>query len=470
MPSQWRQYVLRGSERLIAETTRDELVRHVAGSLVDVSVKQWASGWGRTSGDQEDQQGDHQGPGQDPDGSAGPASSTAPPLLDILLDRLIARMVPRELPEREKLVESVSPGGPDSPAISASVLASNMKRMGKQMEHLFAAQDRLVRVLTWRNETGTLVLLLALTVFCYNPMYLVLLPLLALLFGVVVPAYRERHPRELHVVPSRAQGRTLGKSLLKRVARASCGSAVHRKTVEEALLEDNANLQLLVNLRDFQNMGTTTLRLTDAINHFLTVTCAFHDERRTTLFFAGGITSYIILQLASKYVNWSLLVSAALWTLMLATHPRVRPRLHNAMKRIHHHPSQTNTEGSPGAGLHDVVVDDQPVTGHVEIFAIYREALVPGSYKFFLWSPNVFDPQDECRRAQQAPPGVRELEDVLPPDGWTFDANSTWVLDRDVARWSSEKSLQLQLDDEAFLRDTVFKRQRFTRRVIRLVE
>ncbi len=85
-----------------------------------------------------------------------------------------------------------------------------------------------------------------------------------------------------------------------------------------------------------------------------------------------------------------------------------------------------------------------------------------------MYSSNVFDYNDEYRKAQKPPPGVKELEDVNPPTTWKFDMNTKWEIDYNVVAWSQQKGLPTtsEIEDE-FYCDNMFKRRRLIRRVLK---
>lgn len=114
----------------------------------------------------------------------------------------------------------------------------------------------------------------------------------------------------------------------------------------------------------------------------------------------------------------------------------------------------------------NMIFDEQPETKFIEIFEIYKKVLLPNDWKFFRYSNRIFDPQDPYRRAQQFPPGVDSLADVIPPTGWSFDPNFEWKIDNDVDRWVVERGLNLPITGE-FLFDPMFKRRRLIHRVIK---
>lgn len=382
------------------------------------------------------------------------------PFVALFLDKLISRLVPEPLPAREHILPDVV-----DQQISVALLASNVHKLSEKMENVFEFQDTIVRVLTWRQPSQMILILLLFTKICYNPMYLILLPLLYLSLGVIVKQYNTKYSEGTH---SRQSHRgKIGKSLFNDLFKNDPSYNTNGNDSNTTPQEITHGMQVVLNLRDFQNLTTSQLHMMDTFSHFLNETAAFKDERTTTLLVVGLLFSCIAFKALSPFINWSLLCSGTMWIGAIMTHPKLLPRLkqlcssHSQVKQ-----KQKQEESSTSVMKYDVILDQQPSARYVEIFEIYRQGLIPTTWKFFIYSTSLFNLTDEYRRAQTPPPGVKDLSQVHAPDQWLFDPNSKWEIDNNIGDWASDRNLDLSLDKE-FLVDSAFKRRRLTRRVLK---
>ncbi|SMN20766.1 similar to Saccharomyces cerevisiae YHR150W PEX28 Peroxisomal integral membrane peroxin, involved in the regulation of peroxisomal size, number and distribution [Maudiozyma saulgeensis] len=387
------------------------------------------------------------------------------PFLALFLDKLISRLVPEPLPAREHILPDVV-----DQEVSVAILASNVHKLSERMENVFEFQDTMVRILTWRQPSTMIIILLILTKICYNPMYLILLPLLYLSLGIIIKQYNLKYFDGTHSRQSHRE--KIGKSLINDLFKhepSSYTTATTTNSLNTTPQEITHGMQVVLNLRDFQNLTTSQLHMMDSLSSFLNETAAFKDERITTLLLVGLLLSCIAFKCLSPFINWSLLCSCTLWLTAIITHPKLLPRL----KQLHWFQSHDKQEISTttlttSTIKYDVILDQPPSIRYVEIFEIYRQGLIPTTWKFFIYSKSLFNPTDEYRRAQTPPPGVKDLSQVQAPDQWLFDPNSEWEIDYNIHDWASDRNLDLSVDNE-FLIDSTFKRRRLTRRVIKVL-
>lgn len=390
--------------------------------------------------------------------------------IDIFVEKLIAKMVPEKLPERERLFQ---PNSEDEifagQTVSATKLIQNLKDLTAKMGGIFEAQDSVVRLLTWRNPSGTVTMLILLTMIFFNPMYLIIFPMLYIMYVMMVPGYMRRHPLRRTLYPVR---KAIGKSLLIDIANGSIpinskpprNVDQHRADSESERGENvNNGAELVANIRDFQNSTTSLLSILSSLERFKYGTTGFKDERYSTLVFLAYFIGFCMLGLISPFVNWSLIISLASWFGMLVIHPKLLPRL---KKIVNTNADCHSKKIIKDSEKHDVILDEPPEVRLVEVFEIYERGITPRHWDFFKISNQVFDLSDKYRKLQNPPPGVADLSEVLPPKTWSFDENSKWEVDYDVEKWSFERGLMLPKQNE-FLVDDMFKRRRLTRKVLR---
>ncbi|GAV52656.1 hypothetical protein ZYGR_0AG06470 [Zygosaccharomyces rouxii] len=391
--------------------------------------------------------------------------------IDIFVEKLITKMVPEKLPERERFFQSKSEDeNLRYQTVSATKLTQNLKDLTAKLGGIFEAQDSIVRLLTWRNPSGTVTMLILLTMISFNPMCFIIFPLLYIMYAMMVPGYMRRHPLRRTLYPIR---RANGKSLLRELANGSMfvnsrpppHSVDLRKTGSEQGRDENVNngAEFVANIRDFQNATTSLLSVLSSLERFRYGTAGFKDERSSTLIFLSYFVGFCTLGFISPFINWSLVISFALWFGMLVTHPRILPRI---KKLVNTNPVRRGKRTIEDSEKYDVILDEPPEVRFVEVFELYEQGITPKHWDFFKISHQVFDSSDVYRKLQKPPPGVDDLSEVLPPKTWSFDENSQWEVDYDVNKWSFERGLKLPIQDE-FLIDDMFKRRRLTRKVLR---
>ena len=398
------------------------------------------------------------------------------PFLALFLDKLITRLVPERLPLREKLIideivtkefnendiDIKTKNDESEQQVSVGILASNIHKLSGSMEAIFEFQDTLIRILSWKMPSKMIMILLILTKICYNPMYIILFPLLYLALGVIVNNYNIKYDNE-HLYSTSHRGK-IGKSLFADLFKYD-PTKTTRATQLSTPQEITHGMQVVLNIRDFQNLTTNQLHLLESSSNFLNETAAFKDERKTTILLLSILSLCITLKILSLFLNWSFVLSSALWISAIIIHPKLLPKLKLLYSRYSKKKHITIPDPVVKSKHFDIVLDQQPRTHTVEIFEIYREGLIPTTWKFFIFSSSLFDPSDQYRKTQVPPPGVKELELVQPPKGWIFDPNDDWKIDYNFNQWKREKNLDVSIKDE-FLIDSNFKRRRLTRRVI----
>ncbi|EDO19199.1 hypothetical protein Kpol_1050p57 [Vanderwaltozyma polyspora DSM 70294] len=399
--------------------------------------------------------------------------------LDIFVDKLISKIVPEKLPEREQFSERVlSPDLKKHQPISASTLGRNMGKLGSKMTAMFDMQETVIRLITWRNPSGTVTLLISMTMLFYNPIILLLLPLVTLMYMVMIPGYIHRHPLHRAIYPSRT---SYGRSLLEDIASSGPSNAWYpNNTLVESLNELQSgdsgatsnfsdtnsvshSMAVVMNLRDVQNITTSLVQVSQATDKFIYGAAGFKDERRSTILFFTCFLATGCLWALAPYINWSFFFSFNTWLILICIHPNIREHL---LKLMESDKVEEGRKALEKKERYDVILDEKPEVKHVEIFEILEQGITPHHWKFYKFSNQVFDPHDQYRKLQQPPPGVDNLKDIEPPRTWYFDENAPWEVDPNAKKWSEERGLNLTISGQ-YLVDDQFKRRRLTRRVLR---
>ncbi|SCU88873.1 LAME_0E01442g1_1 [Lachancea meyersii CBS 8951] len=402
-------------------------------------------------------------------------SETQEHFVDILLDKMISTILPDNFPEREQFTQRVNdPLRKKRQKLSATIFANNLKVLTTKLGAIFELQDSVIRLLAWRNPSGTVTMLVFISMICFNPIFLAILPLLYVLYGIMVPGYMHRHPPNRTAFLSR---RTYGKSFL--VSLTSGGEKTSWHPSDDIQEYDynldsdplghqrahhiKQSMEFVVNLRDLQNSMSTMVSLSKSMEKFVFGTAGFKDEHRSTALFLAGLGTLLLLWLVSPLINWSMVSTVSVWTVMIVIHPKVRSRLAQIIKEDQVNRSREVLERTE---RYDIILDEPPDVRFIEIFEIHKQGIMPKDWAFLKFSTNVFDAQDSYRKAQVPPPGVDSLEEIKPPVTWAFDNNSGWEIDYNVEAWSQDRGLELDIEDE-FLVDGAFKRRRLVRKVLR---
>lgn len=414
--------------------------------------------------------------------------------MDVFLQNLITRFVDERIPERERLIELDDQEGlKKEPPVSPSILAGNMKKLAGKFESIFEIQDSLIRILAWRNPSQTILVMICLTTILLYPISIIFGALVFFTCNVILSGYARRHPfRESYYPIRKRYGRSLineclggpskkkGRLLLAPKSKVSqkldqAGPEMEMmgdKFEEEELLELTSGMKLVIQLRDVQNITTGVVKLSDTAEKFLKLSGGFVDEKISTLFFYQSILALFALKLVLPQINWILMTVGAVWLIMFAMHPRIRPHtmdlicfikkmvISDAMRRSDNH---TRFDGEFPLSF---IMDEAPETKLVEVFEIHQFDSLKNLWKFYKFSKQVFDPSDKYRKAKTTPPGSHSLADINPPHGWIFDENFAWEIDYEVEKWTLERGIELPTENE-FLCDPQFKRRRLVRKVLR---
>ncbi|SCV00029.1 LAMI_0G02410g1_1 [Lachancea mirantina] len=396
--------------------------------------------------------------------------------VDILLDKMISRILPEEFPEREHFTQRVNdPTRRRRDKLSATIFANNLKVLTAKMGSVFEFQDSVIRLLAWRNPSGTVTMLIVVTIVCFDPIFLTILPLLFVLYGLMIQGYTQRHSLRRRAYLSR---NVYGKSLLVSLASGGkrtswgYGDSVHEYDYRTGADDINAiranqikqSMEFVVNLRDLQNSMTMLVLLSNSLEKFIYGTAGFKEEHRSTALFLVGLIAIIPLWIAGRFINWSVVSSLSVWAVMLAIHPKLRPKLTKIVKQEQ---IEMGKEVLSRTERYGIILDEPPEERFVEIFEIYKQGITPHVWDFYLYSPCIFDPSDSFRKAKKPPPGTQDLDSVFAPATWSYERNTGWEIDCNIAKWALEWGKDLKVDEDFFLVDDSFKRRRLKRKVVR---
>jgi len=446
------------------------------------------------------------------------ASSTQSHFADRMIEKLLRSTLPEDIPEREVFEKRLrDPERNKRPGLSIGTLASNVKKLASKMTNFFALQYALIYIVTWKQPTKTLSVLVLYTAACLWPHLVIAYPLMFLLFGVLIPGYVHRHPpRRLDLIKVKKRGQsllsffnsTLESSIVEdmvdedymredaevassgysisdeasevtissaQVTSSEVKSSSAPKEKKETARHRKSNLDLLINLRDFQNLTSDLIKGMDKSEQFYFETAGFKDERLSTFIFYGVLLATFATLFVGQYIPWRAIFIQTGWVGLILCHPkakkylvdmsntrkaRTRKAKEEAKFAQHSEPQESDLNGKPSSSFidellndgkkfdrDDIIVDDAPEVRVVEVFQLQIKSILKNNWTFYRYSTTMYDTENKTRVSGKRPPGVEYLSEVLPPHDWKFDMGfvNKWVLDTDPKSFIEERSLKPDL-------------------------
>ena len=320
-------------------------------------------------------------------------------------------------------------------------MSSNFRRFNARIGIAFVAQNRAIRLFTWRQPTQTLSFLAVYTFVCVNPTLIAVLPLACCLFFVMVPAFLARHPPPPTHLPTDLY--PLGGPPLAAAP-----------TVKPA---PELSKDFFRNMRDLQNVMEDFSRGHDAVVSFLTPLTNFSNESLSSVLYIILLFISVLLFIFAHLLPWRFIFLAAGYILTVLGHPTVQDML--ATPENENFLSEKEHEGrSFLLNLSkDIELETDPERREVEIFELQHRPLhdTDGEYEPFIFSPTPYAPLAPSRIAGDRPKGTPFFEDVQPPRGWRW-SDKKWVLDLLSREWIEERcvtGVEVEVEGERWVTD-----------------
>lgn len=412
--------------------------------------------------------------------------------MDRFMARLVDNTIAQDSPDAHILKERIKdPSRSEKKPLSIVLLVSNLRRMSRKMTGFFKLQYGLIHVLTWRNQPKTLFVLVVFTSVCLWPHLVVCFPLLALLFGIILPHYLQRHPMILpEILPVKKRGQsffqffteTQNSSLLsdylnaqdladdKSVLSDSMSSTNHTRTSDLAHLDPLGSLSgapedekkkdksdviksqvsLLMNMRDLQNLTSDLLDGLENGESMATDFLSFKNERLTTVIFYVVTVLTLVVFFLGQFIPWRLIFISSGWLFMGVLHPGAKSVFAALNKEKPQAttpkivtPKPRRTFSSEAMDFDTIIVDTGPETGVVEIFELQAKDVFKHEWTPYAYTKRIFDWKDPVRVSGKLPHGVNHLGKVLPPKEWKFDFGyaSNWFIDTVPGTFIKERML-----------------------------
>ncbi|KAL2204038.1 Pex24p-domain-containing protein [Sarocladium strictum] len=366
---------------------------------------------------------------------------------DRLVEKLLQQVIPTDVDNNGSDAPIIpDPGAPafaQRPNFTIPTMSNNFRRFNARIGVVFIFQARALRLLAWRRPSHTLSFLAVYTFVCLDPYMLPVLPIAALLLGVLVPAFVARHPAPPKNTLSSEQG--MGYS----PRGPPLAPAATVRPVKE-LSKD-----FFRNMRDLQNCMEDFSRAHDKIIALLVPVTNFSNEALSSALFLVLFTVGVFMSITSHLLPWRFIFLLGGWAAVLSSHPHIA-RLLAATHESHVHPHETVARGFVDNWIaNDVILDTAPETREVEIFELQKMARDGGEWEPWVFSPSPYDPLSQPRIAGDRPGGTRFFEDVLPPHGWEW-SEKKWALDLWSREWVEERiitGVEVETEGERWVYD-----------------
>lgn len=405
---------------------------------------------------------------------------------DRMIEKLLKSVLPQDLPEREVFEKRLNdPDRNKRPGLSITVLTSNVRQLARKMTNFFAIQYEVIRIVSWKQPTKTISVLVLYTAACIWPHLVLAYPLMFVLFGILIPGFVYRHPmRNGDLIKVKRRGQSLlsymfdspdtsivedliNEDYLREDAEVASSTysiseevsdvAVSSSQIaseseasgviggDESPKKDTARhrksqVALLINLRDFQNLTTDVLKGINESEKFYYETAGFKDERLSTFIFYGVLVATFGILFVGQFMPWKLIFIYAGWGAGILSHPKCKQFLVkaskirkqkallaklNAPENAPESAPQIVVQDSGNEIKHfdrtDIIVDDSPEVRVVEIWELQIKSILKHTWSFYRYSNTIFDKNSKLRIAGKRPSGVDQLSKVYPPVDWKFD-------------------------------------------------
>ncbi|KAI1467975.1 Pex24p-domain-containing protein [Daldinia caldariorum] len=362
---------------------------------------------------------------------------------DQLVEKLLSQVVPlddAQIPQDDAAQEPSTPGAA-RPNFNLTTMSNNFRRFNARIGVVFVFQARVLRLLSWRKPTHTISFLAVFTFVCLDPYLLPILPLTALLIGVLIPSFIARHPAaEFSLSSEQAIGYSPHGPPL-----------APARTVKPA---KELSRDFFRNMRDLQNSMEDFSQLHDNIIALVVPRTNFSDEAMSSALFVSVSVVCIFMSIASNILPWRFIFLSIGWVITCSGHPAIQRQLRTAHEK-HIHPQEEKARGLIEQWIEqDVILDSAPEVREVEIFELQRLSSA-GEWEPWLFSASPYDPLSPQRIAGDRPVGTRFFEDVLPPKGWEW-SEKKWALDLWSREWVEERiitGVEVETEGERWVYD-----------------
>jgi hypothetical protein len=357
--------------------------------------------------------------------------------------RLLSQVLPsQDYDDDVKVKDRRSRQYVDRPSFSLPVMSGNFRRFNARIGVAFIFENRLIRLFTWRQPTQTLSFLFVYTFICIEPTLLVVLPLAACLFFIMVPAFLARHPPPPTHLPT---------DLYPLSGPPIAGARTIKPTPE--LSKD-----FFRNMRDLQNSMEDFSRLHDAVLAFVTPLTNFSNEALSSVLYLILLFTSCLLFIFAHLIPWRFVFLLLGHAVTISGHPFIQDLLTSPTSTTMISEREHEARGFLlSLSKSDIELETTPEKREVEIFELQYRALhdEQGEYEPQIFSPSPYAPLSPSRVAGDRPKGTPFFEDVQPPRGWRW-SDKKWTLDLLSQEWVEERcvtGVEVEIEGERWVTD-----------------
>ncbi|ROV98630.1 hypothetical protein VSDG_04243 [Cytospora chrysosperma] len=338
--------------------------------------------------------------------------------------------------------DSLPPYESTRPPFSLPTMSNNFRRFNARIGVVFGFQSRAMKLLSWRRPSHTLSFLAVYTLICLDPYLLTVLPLAALLAGVLIPSFMTRHPPEARELGYSPQG----------PPRAPAGTVRPVKELSKEFFK---------NMRDLQNSMEDFSRGHDQVVTSLVPLTNFSDEALSSALFVGLFVLTLFMTIAAHLLPWKAVALCAGWAAVMSSHPVVAKLLQEQQASYFAPGGEGEKQGEKAQSFlsafisEDIILDSAPETREVEIFELQHLDSSSGEWEPWVFSPSPYDPLSQARITGERPQGARFFEDVRAPEGWEW-SEKKWALDLWSREWVEERiitGVEVETEGERWVYD-----------------
>lgn len=321
-------------------------------------------------------------------------------------------------------------------------MSNNFRRFNARIGVVFKFQERVFRLLSWRQASHTMSLLAVYTFVCLDPYLLFVLPIAVLILGVLIPAFLARHPAPPKGTLSSEQN----------VGYTPRGPPLAPAATVKPVKE--LSRDFFRNMRDLQNCMEDFSQAHDKFIELLIPLTNFSNEALSSAVFQFLFIGGVVMTVTAHLLPWRFVFLLTGWVAICMGHPNVA-RLVAVSREEHIQPREEKAKSSLDKWIYnDVILDSAPETREVEIFELQRISAA-GEWEPWVFSPSPYDPLSQYRIAGERPRGTRFFEDVMPPDGWEW-SEKKWALDLWSREWVEERiitGVEVETEGERWVYD-----------------
>ncbi|KAG9242867.1 integral peroxisomal membrane peroxin-domain-containing protein [Calycina marina] len=368
-----------------------------------------------------------------------------PSLQDKLLEKLLQQVIPDEDMSSNQDHNHLS-SGVERPSFNITTMSANFRRFNSRIGVVFVFQNKILRLLSWRQWTHTLSFLAIYTFVCLDPYLLSVLPLIGVLLALLVPSFITRHPEAPNTISSSSyQYSPNGPPI---------APAPTVKPVKE-LSKD-----FFRNMRDLQNCMEDFSRVHDQLIAALTPSTNFSNELLSSTLFLFCFATASFMFIASHLMPWRLIFLVIGWAIAALGNPIIQQQM-LTVKEEHVVPHEQQAKSWLDSWIaNDIILDSAPETREVEIFEL-QHLSTADEWEDWLFSSSPYDPLSEVRLSVARPKGTRFFEDVQPPRGWEW-SEKKWALDLWSREWVEERiitGVEVETEGERWVYDIKYGKE-----------